>query len=342
MKAHFALFAVLALAAPGSLLADNFSWGGTYIANWDGFGTSPYTAIDTSLTPHQTIQIFCLDFNDEIAPPMNWTASVIPLTQANVAGTGVYAGQYAAQYGGDYNALLTAAFNNPANPRPASELTSPQVSGAAPGAVPPYAFNGDTSAGAGGYSVTITTQDPYTRYLMAAWLFADTLKALPGDVGTDMVAQVAAWELFVNGSNLSTLTHDVNTYAGSYAFKNYLALAPGQTYLTTPTIHTESTPGSGGISFEQAVDAALDAAQTAVINDQWGPGSNQYVAWSLVTGTPDFVVGYGLPVQEFLSPTTLFTPPPNTQNPVPEPSAVFLLATAAGFVLWKWRQGAVA
>jgi len=339
LKAHAGLFAVLALLGPGALLADNFTWGGTYIANWDGFGTSPYTAIDTSLNPHQTIQIFCLDFNDSIAPPLNWSASVIPVSQANVAGTGGFAGQYAAQYGGDYNSLLTSAFNDPSNPRPASEHTAPQISG------PPFAFTGDTSAAAGAYAVNITTQDPYTRYLMAAWLFTDILHALPGDVHSDMIAQVAAWELFVNASNTGELTHDVDTYGGSYVFNNYLALATGQTYLTTSTVHTQSTPGSSGISFQQAVDAALAAAQTAVITDHWGPGSNQYISWGLVTATPDYVIGYGQPVQEFLSPTTVFDQPHNQQNPlspVPEPGAVFLLATAAGIVLWTQRARLVA
>ena len=334
----FGLFTILALAIPGALFADNFSWGGTYIANWDGYGTSPYTAKDSSVTPNTTIQIFCLDFNDEIAPPIDWTASVIPLSQPNVAGTGPFKNQYAAQYGGAYNSLLTAAFNNPSNPRPGSELSAPQVSGAATGVVPPYAFNGDTSAGAGSYSVSITTQDPYTRYLMAAWLFTDTLKALPGDIGTDMIAQVAAWELFVNNANLSLLTGDVSTYGGSYVFNNYLALASGQTYLTSSAIHTDSTP-SGGISFEQAVDAALAAAQTAVVTDHWGPGSNQYGSWALVTATPAYVIGYGRPVQEFLSPTDLSDVPPNndTTSSVPEPRAVFLLATSAAIVLWKYR-----
>jgi hypothetical protein len=329
------------MCLPGALWADNLTWGGTYIADWDGFGTSPYTATDTSLTPHQGMQIFCLDFNDSIAPPTDWTASIMTLNQPNVAGTGAYAGVYAAQYGGDYNNLLTAAFNNPANPRPASEKTVPQVSGQATGVVPPYAFNSDNAGG--GYSIDLSPSNnptpsraAYLRYLEAAWLFTDTLAALPGDRNTDIIAQVAAWELFVNNSNLSLLTGDVDKYAGSFVFNNYLALAPGQTYTTTSVVHTQSTPTTGDITFRQAVDAALAEAQTAVITNGWGPGSNNYGSWSLVTGTPDYVIGYGQPVQEFLSPNAPDPPDPplDPLSAVPEPKAVLLLATAAAVALW--------
>lgn len=336
------------MSLPGAVRADNLTWGGTYIADWDGFGTSPYTATDTSLTPHQGIQIFCLDFNDSIAPPTDWAASILTLNQPNVAGTGTYAGLYAAQYGGDYNSLLTAAFNNPANPRSAGEKTAPQVSGQATGVVPPFAFNSDNAGG--GYSIDLSpSNDPtpsraaYLRYLEAAWLFTDTLAALPADRNTDIIAQVAAWELFVNNSSLSLLTGDVNKYAGSFVFNNYLALAPGQTYNTTSSVHKESTPGSAGINFRQAVDAALTAAQTAVVTDGWGPGSYNYGSWSLVTGTPDYVISYGQPVQEFLSPNAIPPDPPlKPQSVVPEPKAVLLLATAAAVALWAAHRNRLA
>lgn len=334
------------MSIPGALWADNLTWGGTYIAGWDGFGTSPYTATDTSLNPHQGVQIFCLDFNDSIAPPADWAASIMTLNQPNVAGTGAYAGVYAAQYGGDYNNLLTAAFNNPANPRAAGEKAAPQVSGQATGVVPPFAFNSDNAGG--GYSIDLSpSNDPnpsrsaYLRYLEAAWLFTDILAGLPADRNTDIIAQVAAWELFVNNSNLSFLTGDVDKYAGSFVFNNYLALAPGQTYTTTSAVHKQSTPGIGGVTFRQAVDAALAAAQTAVVTDGWGPGSYNYGSWSLVTGTPVYVIGYGAPVQEFLSPNATPDAPPDPPDPpsdppsaVPEPKAVFLLASAAALALW--------
>jgi hypothetical protein len=328
----FGLIATLFLGS-GLLCADNLTWGGTYIEAWQGFGTSPYTATDTSLSPQQGMQIFCLDFNDEIAPPTAWTASIMALSQPNVAGTGAYAGEYAAQYGGDYNALLTAAFNNPANPRAAGETTAPQVSGANSGEVPPYAFNGDTD---GAYSVNLTatnnTASPaYTRYLEAAWLFENIQSAKSSDYdNTDLIDQVAAWDLFVNYSNLPLLTSDIQGTSGTFAFNNYLGLAAGQTYLTTGVTSEQSI---SGLNFEQAVDLALSAAQTAVVNDSWGPGSHDYGSWNLVTATPQYVISYGLPVQEFLTPTVVPDSPP-----VPEPKAILLLATALGISLWTYRR----
>ncbi|HUJ50506.1 MAG TPA: PEP-CTERM sorting domain-containing protein [Bryobacteraceae bacterium] len=333
MKARgFALLIVLT-AGPGALLADNLTWGGTYVQAWQGFGTSPYTATDTSLTPNQGMQIFCLDFNDEIAPPTAWTATIFTLSKSIVDGTGAYAGQFAAQYGGAYNNLVTAAFNNPSDPKAVGETKAPQVSGQAPGVVPPYAFNSDTSGHVSvSLAATNATSDPaYTRYLEAAWLFENIQSAPSGNYNnTELIDQVAAWDLFVNGANLPALTADITGTGGTFAFTNYLGLAPHQTYLTTGTVTAQTT---SGLNFEQAVDVALAAAQTAVVNDSWGPTSHDYGTWSLVTATPAYVVQYGLPVQEFLSPNAV----PDS-GPVPEPKAIFLLATVAAIVAWAYRR----
>jgi hypothetical protein len=281
LKTHLlAALAVLTLGSTG-LFADTLTWGGTYIADWDGFGTSPYTATDTSATSNQGIQLFCLDFNDEIAPPDQWQANVYALSSSSVTNN--------AQYGGSYNNLLDTAAS-------AANKTAPQVY--------PFVFAGDPSAPAG-YQVTLT-QDPYTRYLEAAWLFTDiesAVSAHPEDVNTDMIAQVAAWDLFVNSSNVGTLTSDIANYGGTpYTFQNYL----GSTSV-------------GGLTFEQAVDVALADAQNAVVNNHWDGGD-----WSLVTATPAWVVGYGRPVQEFLT-------------PVPEPQSVVLLGTV--IAIWVIRRG---
>src|SRR5579863_5705671 len=77
----FRLFAFLIVG--GCLFADDLQWGGTYVGVWSGFGTSPYTAIDTS-NNNNVLTIFCLDFNDEIGPPYDWTANIRPLTSDNV------------------------------------------------------------------------------------------------------------------------------------------------------------------------------------------------------------------------------------------------------------------
>ena len=308
MRIFAAVFLIVLTCASGALRADELNWGGTYIANWDGFGTAPYSADDTN---GQVLSIFCLDFNDEIAPPYTWNASIIPLTAANVAGTGAYQNVYAAQYGGAYNQLLSNAFNSTPSGERASP-TLPQVSG------PAFSFTGDSTYG---LDMSASVNDPYTRYEEAAWLFTDMQDAIsknPRDVDTDTIAQVAAWELFVNGStncatnptsNYCTLTNDVNTYSvgTKYTFNDYL-----------------DNTSLSGVSFEAAVDRALQDAQAAV-NGGWSGASS----WDIVTATPTFVVDtMGRPVQEFLTPV----------NPVPEPGAVFLLATASGIMLWRFRR----
>src|SRR5438477_1044764 len=79
-QSAFRLF--LFLIVGGCLLADDLQWGGTYVAAWSGFGTSPYTAINTS-DNNKLLVIFCVDFNDEIAPPVDWQANIRPLTAGN-------------------------------------------------------------------------------------------------------------------------------------------------------------------------------------------------------------------------------------------------------------------
>lgn len=297
---------MLMTLSAGALLADDFNWGGSYAANWEGFGTSPYTATDTTYSPAKSITLFCLDFNNEIAPPFAWTSSVIPLSSDNVTNAGAYQNVYAAQYGGSYNGLLNAAATA------AGKSNPPQVY--------PFAYMGYGA-------VNLSKDDAYTRYLEAAWLFSDILQAVgrnPRDIDTDMIAQAAAWELFVNASNLGTLTGDVQNYGSgqTFTFTNYLALT------------TQSTSGT----FQQSVDAALLAAQNAVDTLNWGPGSPGFGNWSIVTGTPDYVVGFGRPVQEFLSPDAMPDSPPLRDSPVPEPKAIFLLAPIAAILLWTRRR----
>src|SRR5437764_9764934 len=65
------------------VFADDLQWGGTWAGVWSGFGTGPYTAIDQSKN-NKVLVIFCLDYNDEIAPPYAWQANIRPVTQSNV------------------------------------------------------------------------------------------------------------------------------------------------------------------------------------------------------------------------------------------------------------------
>ena len=114
MKVTYLTLALLGFA--GCSFADDLQWGNYYLNVWSGFGTSPYHAIDTSISPNPTLQIFCLDYNDEIAPPVDWEASIVPLTPANVV-------DYA-QFGGNYQGEHSSPLHH-APPRLTEPLLSP-------------------------------------------------------------------------------------------------------------------------------------------------------------------------------------------------------------------------
>jgi hypothetical protein len=254
-------FLLILLIACGCASADDLQWGGTYVAAWSGFGTSPYTAIDTSAN-NKLVTIFCLDFNDEIAPPTDWQANIRPLTADNVMDF--------AQFGGNYGNGITAA---------------------------PFAFQSDSLTLGDPHSIDLSASPTaYIRYQEATWLFGNILKALPnGDINSSIISQVAVWDLFVEGPNQSTLTNDIKAYNGpsGYTFNNYLYSTDN--YSTPP-----ATQSMGGLQFEDAVDEALKAAQNAVLNESW-TSSNYVGTWDLVTGDPTWAAAYGRPVQEFLT-----------------------------------------
>lgn len=258
---HVALRLLCFLIAGGCLFADNMQWGGTYLSAWDGFGTSPYTAIDTS-DNNKILTIFCLDFNDEIAPPVDWVASIRPLTPSNVSSFG--------QFGGSYGMGITGA---------------------------PFAFTGDTAPNAS-HSVDLSASpSAYTRYLEAAWLFTNIMAAQPSDVNSAVISQVAAWDLFVETQNLQHLKSAIeasNNPNSLFAFNNYVYSNDHYTTgLTTNTIN--------GLEFEDAVDEALKAAQYAVVDQGWAT-SGYMADWNLVTGDPVWTeANVGRPVQEFLT-----------------------------------------
>ncbi len=72
---------VLGLCTAG--FADNMEWNSPGNNVWQGFYVSPYTATDT--TTNQTISLFCIDYNDEIAPPNAWVANINTLSFDNLA-----------------------------------------------------------------------------------------------------------------------------------------------------------------------------------------------------------------------------------------------------------------
>jgi hypothetical protein len=245
----------------GACLADDLQWGGTWAGVWSGFGTSPYTAIDKTLG--KTLTIFCLDFNDEIAPPLEWQANIRTLNSTNVT-------QYA-QFGGNYGHGITTT---------------------------PWAFNGDAGLNPG-HSVDLSpSSSAYTRYLEAAWLFTNITAAQShGDINTMIVSQVAAWDLFVESANIGSLNTDItasNSPSSLSTFQNYEYSADN--YATTP-----GTNGITNLMFQDAVDEALKVAQHAVVDQDWY-ASPFAPSWDVVTGDPDWTTAYGRPVQEFLTP----------------------------------------
>lgn len=169
------------------VFADNLQWGGTWAGVWSGFGTGPYTAIDQTKN-NKVLVIFCLDYNDEIAPPFAWQANIRPVTQSNVD-------QYA-QFGGSYPGIGASG----------------------------WAFTGDP--GVNGHAVDLSSSSAaYTRYLEAAWLFTNILAAQThNDLNSMIISQVAAWDLFVSSSKLPELQDKIaaSNPGGSYTFTNYV------------------------------------------------------------------------------------------------------------------------
>ena len=269
MLPRVCLFLILASSA----FADDLVWGGTWAGVWSGFGTSPYTAIDKSQS-NKTILIFCLDYNDEIAPPGEWLANINPLNQNTTTNLAQFSGNYP-------NAKIIAA---------TGPLNTP----------PTFAFQSD--AGASGPGVNLAASPAaWDRYREAAWLFTNILDAQKNnDLNSMIISQVAAWDLLVEGGNLGDLSSRIAGTGGSYNFNNY-------EYSTNNYATAPGTQSITNLLFRDAVDAALTAAQTAVTAENWY-GTTFAPTWDVVTGDPNWVNNSygGTPVQEFLTPG----PPP--------------------------------
>jgi hypothetical protein len=266
---------------------------------WQGFYVSPYTAKDANTGA--LISIFCIDYNHEIAPPMDWQANIVPFSSSNFS-------QY--QFGGTYPNILPGDTSNPAN----------------------FAFQTNTAV-SNGASVTanLSTSNGLNRYLELAWLATQMEGALTdGQNGLLSTAamnavidiyQVADWLVFADSgpseftsseTHLQDLQGRIAATGGNFAFNSTLGLWGSS---------------SSGYNFQFAVDSALNSAENAVVNQGWTPG----LGWSVVTAdkTWDAQNENGVPLQEFLT----YTPPSQTGlNPVPEPSQIVLMLTVIALV----------
>jgi hypothetical protein len=170
-----------------SALADDIVWDHPVGVVWSGHFVSPYYALDKSINQPagSMLELFCLDYNDDVAPPFSWTADVVKLSSDQIQ-------KY--QFGGSYPGVLAA----------------------------PFAFHGDSN---GAHSVTMSAgSDAYHRYVEAAWLFTNVISANAVNNQRAMtVSQVAAWDLFVDVNHIPDLSSRILHTPGTWAFSNYVA-----------------------------------------------------------------------------------------------------------------------
>jgi hypothetical protein len=170
------------------------------------------------------------------------------------------------------------------------------------------AFTGDNPGD--GHAVTMQPEsDDYHRYLEVAWLFINILDAQSqSDINGGLISQVAAWDLFVDANHIAGLASRIQATPGLFAFTNYVAAQNPITQLT----------------FRDAVDEALSAAQNSVLNG-WTPQTG----WTVVTGDTGWVNSdnSGQPVQEFMT-------------PVAEPVSVSLMATTPARGCFSFQEEA--
>jgi hypothetical protein len=249
---------VLALSTAG--FADNMEWSSPGNNVWQGFYVSPYTANDA--TTGQLLSIFCIDYNHEIAPPMDWQANIVPFNTSNFS-------QY--QFGGNYPNILPGNTSNPAN----------------------FAFQGDTAVSNGAtVTANLSTSNGLDRYLELVWLATQMESALSdGNNGLLSAAamnaaidvyQVADWLVFADPNHLADLQGRIGATGG--AFDSTLGLWGSS---------------STGYSFQFAVDSALNSAENAVVNQAWQPGLGWSVVTA--DATWDAQNQNGVPLQEFLT-----------------------------------------
>jgi hypothetical protein len=89
MQPRFVLLAVATFLTAGTAFADNmadhmaFQSPSSQSNAWQGYWTSPYLVTD--LSSGESLTVYCLDFNHEVAPPIYWDAYIRPLNEVNLS-----------------------------------------------------------------------------------------------------------------------------------------------------------------------------------------------------------------------------------------------------------------
>jgi hypothetical protein len=284
--------------------ADDLHWLDAGNNVWSIFYVSPYTAKDSTIG--KQLSLFCMDYNHDIAPPMDWQANLTPLVAPG--------------------------------PNPGANLPAYQFGGSYPNVLPPYttaanayAFQSETyTHNSATVTADLSTSAAYDRYLETAWLFTQIEDAIqkasaPSPLinqqqlmSIEQVYQVAAWRIFAdtgkslysNYSHLDDLNARITQTGGRYVFNVALGV----------WVRNDSA-SSGYNDFQFAVDSALANAADQVKHHAWLPAYE----WSVVTADKNWVAANdnGVPLQEFLTPYA----------PNPEPAAILLLLTVVVIVI---------
>jgi hypothetical protein len=211
----------------------------------------------------------------------------------------------------DYNHEVAPPFSWQAdlNSLNSSNLNKFQFGGSYPGALTP-AFTGDSAYVGDPHAVSMASgSDAYHRYIEAAWLFTNILDAqASGDSNNMVISQVAAWDLFVDQNNIADLGGRINGTSGTWNFTDRVAGVPASI---------------NGLTFRDAVDEAVRAAQAAVLGGWTAP------QWTVVTANYGWVQNSnnGTLVQEFLTPLS-----------TPEPAAILLMGTVLALSMGFLRR----
>jgi hypothetical protein len=157
---------------------------------WQGFYVSPYTA-DIGGNPNDSLSIFCIDYNHEIAPPTEWKANIAQFSSSNVS-------QY--QYGG------TTSFAFQTDTAKSSDGTS-------------------------SVEADLSTSNLTDRYLELVWLATQMETALTdSSLSTASrnavldIYQAADWLVFADSNHLPGLEDKIKGTDGTYSFNSGLGL----------------------------------------------------------------------------------------------------------------------